>query len=826
MDEAQPNLRNLENTRLQLEENVTKIRALLQHWQQCEIEYESIKEEIVALGETPNPNDLRKIVEDDGTHQKSLGDSQNGFLNAKERMQLLQDDRGNLRNANSIVELLSKRLEYIQQFIKTLTSLLNPAEAKLAEEELAASAVFVQPTADSEEGLPLTEILEELDEDGNVISTSTSSPHENAWEVIGALRQAGVDGQSGEEPIQPSEDSSIANLLSKPDFPPSDSSDTSLEMSKDRPPKPVKRVSFAKGTKAEPEVSPLNHPRALPEHMKQEMLRKVCAQIEAESWRSNHGVLKYQDIALDVGSNSKQRSANIRKKIQRWETAEIVLQLPQNREVRRLLKHGADGNQISLKAAARLLSHMVETQDYHVSHYTLDTKRLHWSRISAGSTATVPSQRSNEDEAHTQAAEKVINGMADDWSGRKSRGSRRTESQPVAEPAQTTKFEREAQCRISDDETEESKIPKDAKHQGPAPPDPPPKDGSASLGGSTASSTSDGRPVTSDSVSRSFDKLSSPVIPKDEATEEAALRHQMLQYNMGEVGAVVAELNLDDDDGEYSDNASPLESGSEWVSDDGEGSDEEEDEYGRASSRILTNEYIAEMRALENKLKTGHMVNIGRSPVMHVASNGNAIKKSATLSGSSTNATSTPKEKAAGRKGVRFAEELDVQEAPSGGTLAQSKTAATLNPTTNPVVERTASAATKSPADPPKKKPSRFKAARVYQSQNNKATQPVNEFDQLTSKDSPTRKNPINASVIIERPFNPKAKPSEPDDLDPVLVNQQINTEYYRLRNRMIGREGGFSKPEERAEMMLDEGEYGSGARTMSRFRAARLGRS
>ena len=46
---------DLERHRLQLEQNVSKLRASLRHWQQWELEYEGMKEDVLALadGDTP-----------------------------------------------------------------------------------------------------------------------------------------------------------------------------------------------------------------------------------------------------------------------------------------------------------------------------------------------------------------------------------------------------------------------------------------------------------------------------------------------------------------------------------------------------------------------------------------------------------------------------------------------------------------------------------------------------------------------------------------------------------------------------------------------------
>ena len=56
--EVRDSLADLERYRLQLEQNVTKLRTSLRHWQTWEIEYEGMKEEILELGEVHSCSDL------------------------------------------------------------------------------------------------------------------------------------------------------------------------------------------------------------------------------------------------------------------------------------------------------------------------------------------------------------------------------------------------------------------------------------------------------------------------------------------------------------------------------------------------------------------------------------------------------------------------------------------------------------------------------------------------------------------------------------------------------------------------------------------------
>ena len=58
MADASINFTDLESQRVQLEENVARLRKSLQYWQTWEAEYEGLKEEIIALGNEHTPDEL------------------------------------------------------------------------------------------------------------------------------------------------------------------------------------------------------------------------------------------------------------------------------------------------------------------------------------------------------------------------------------------------------------------------------------------------------------------------------------------------------------------------------------------------------------------------------------------------------------------------------------------------------------------------------------------------------------------------------------------------------------------------------------------------
>ena len=252
-----------------------------------------------------------------------------------------------------------------------------------------------------------------------------------------------------------------------------------------------------------------------------------------------------------------------------------------------------------------------------------------------------------------------------------------------------------------------------------------------------------------------------PAIPANESPEDAALRRQMIHYNMSEVNNIVADMNLDEEisDTSYSDNDG------EEIPDDSS-LDGDEDEFGRTKRRVLSDDYIKEMHALEQRLNAKAIRNVGPHAPLEASTspNGHNQDEHPPLQSTSNGVSKAPKPPAA--KGVRFAEELEIQSGPPPSATAP----------------------------PP------------------------------TTSQTPTPPKSIHADKIIERPFSATSTAhAEPDEFDPALLQQEVKTEYHKMRNRMIQRQGGFAAPEEGPEVPLTEAE--GGPKKMSRFKAARLGR-
>ncbi|KAH6900374.1 Prefoldin subunit-domain-containing protein [Thelonectria olida] len=172
---------DLQRHRLQLEEKVEKLQKDLQHWQTWDAEYETLKEEIDALP-TADSESLGQIKE---TFEGEL-------LNQRE----IEDIFGTktLKSKDQIKGLLERRIDYVTQNIKTLGKQLETAENKLA-----AATIISQPDATDEEGQPITEIIEELDDDDNVINYRLNKPGDSIPQITEALEKAGIEDVPGTE---------------------------------------------------------------------------------------------------------------------------------------------------------------------------------------------------------------------------------------------------------------------------------------------------------------------------------------------------------------------------------------------------------------------------------------------------------------------------------------------------------------------------------------------------------------------------------------------------------------------------------------------------
>ncbi|KAK4454825.1 Prefoldin subunit-domain-containing protein [Podospora aff. communis PSN243] len=177
---AQPkdHLSDLDHHMQHLEAKVEQLRASLTHWQQWYLEYSALKEEVELLPKEPQPRkDLARIRRD--------FDSQ--LLTKKEINEIF--GKTDLKNTEQIISVLSRRIDYVETNVNTLRKQLEAEEDRLS-----AVSVVAHPDGgtDEETGLPITDIIEELDEEGNVVCSRLQSGADAGSKAVAALKQAGI----------------------------------------------------------------------------------------------------------------------------------------------------------------------------------------------------------------------------------------------------------------------------------------------------------------------------------------------------------------------------------------------------------------------------------------------------------------------------------------------------------------------------------------------------------------------------------------------------------------------------------------------------------
>ncbi|ETN38318.1 uncharacterized protein HMPREF1541_06352 [Cyphellophora europaea CBS 101466] len=358
-----------------------------------------------------------------------------------------------------------------------------------------------------------------------------------------------------------------------------------------------------------------------------------------------------------------------------------------------------------------------------------------------------------------------------------------------------------------------------------------------------------------------------PVNIRDTA-EEAKLRREMLEYGLDEVGAIVAELDLQENASDVSydeDEDVGLVMDSDFEDDDDE--DASEDEFGRVRAPVISEKYKQKMEELEKKLGLTDLKNLGPTPELpsHIqealnrppaaeAARKAAIAREEAVSSQYTAVSKLDRKgEKAKKKSVAFAENLDIaKEAPSHRKAEEAPpTKSAINPVGEAVIERSEPADSEPPAPPapaPTKKTSHFKAAREAAGASPPA-QTSTTSSQLPKSAASTKKNnqqaqphpsglalnqedrPLVAPTVFERATPTSTLAPHPADIDDEMHRREIAMDYHKLRNRRIHAQGGFvrstaEEDEEMEEMLgnsvLEDPETGE-VKRVSRFKAARL---
>ena len=176
-DEVGDSLADLERHRVRLEETIISLRKALHHWRTWDAEYEGLKEEITALPDTASGEDYAAIRDEFGGE----------LIDQKEIDEIFGKPR--FKSRDQIINLLDRRLDYVEKNVNTLDKQLEAAE-----ENYAVASALTQPDTTDEDGQPITDIIEELDEEGNVVNFTLNTPGQALPHVREALEKAGLSG--------------------------------------------------------------------------------------------------------------------------------------------------------------------------------------------------------------------------------------------------------------------------------------------------------------------------------------------------------------------------------------------------------------------------------------------------------------------------------------------------------------------------------------------------------------------------------------------------------------------------------------------------------
>lgn len=178
-------IERIEAQRLELEANIAKLRNNLHLWTTLELDYEGLKDEFQTLREGATKSDCFKAAHDFAPQR----------VDEKELNDLIEPVSGRTRSPFQIVELLSKRIDYVLRNAGSLRKQISDLEKKRNAVLLAA-----HPEHEADAVLPLAEITEELDEDGNVLSSKVQQQGDSAKKILDVLQKTKVQPEEGRSP--------------------------------------------------------------------------------------------------------------------------------------------------------------------------------------------------------------------------------------------------------------------------------------------------------------------------------------------------------------------------------------------------------------------------------------------------------------------------------------------------------------------------------------------------------------------------------------------------------------------------------------------------
>lgn len=260
---------DLERHRRQLEENVEKLRKAITHWRMCDADYEELKEEVEAISGPADRADLDRICDE----------FEGQVIIAKEVKEIFGEQT--VKSKAQIINILSRRIDYVAKNVETLEKQLQAAEEKFEKANIVANPDVM----DEGSGLPITDIIEELDDDDNITSSRLQRPGDSTSAIREALEKAGVKdlpetNERAEADVEELSDSEDTPMKDEPNEhveeaqsqgrPESETASTTMDIDSADPPA-KKGVSFAEDTKPGHELNGRDQRSRTRDHLEQIM---------------------------------------------------------------------------------------------------------------------------------------------------------------------------------------------------------------------------------------------------------------------------------------------------------------------------------------------------------------------------------------------------------------------------------------------------------------------------------------------------------------------------------------------------------------------------
>lgn len=177
---------------LRLEAKVNQLQASLTHWQQWYFDYSALKEEVdnVIIPKDDAEDRLQEHEKDNQRRElaRIRRDFESDLLTKKEINELF--GKNDLKSAEVISGLIGRRIDYVERNLDSLKKLIETEEGKLARANIVAHP---DAAVDEETGLPITDIVEQLDEDDNVLRYQLRSGGDAEPAVVEALKKLGIE---------------------------------------------------------------------------------------------------------------------------------------------------------------------------------------------------------------------------------------------------------------------------------------------------------------------------------------------------------------------------------------------------------------------------------------------------------------------------------------------------------------------------------------------------------------------------------------------------------------------------------------------------------